>query len=80
MGKTTFSFVKLEMRLGQKGVWPKVWLDLGWQFPRKVHWGPRAIQGIYKARYVRLEPNVEEMGVLEHQLNDGRKLKRRKYK
>ena len=72
-----FSFAKLEMRLGQRDVWPKVWLDFGWQFRQKVHWGPKAIRGIYKARNVRLEPNVGELGDLGHHLNGGRKLKRK---
>ena len=37
-----------------------------------------AIQGIYKARYARLEPNVGELVDLEHQLNGDRKLKKEK--
>ena len=49
-----------------------------WQFQRKVQWGPREVQGIYIARYVRLDENVEDLGDLAHQSNDGRKLKNKK--
>ena len=70
-----FSFVRLELRLGQKDVEPKVWLNPCWQFQRKVQLGPREGQGIYIARYVQLDENVEDLGDLVHQSNDGRKLK-----
>ena len=45
-----------------------------WQFQRKVQWGLREVQGIYIARYVRLDENVEDLGDLARQSNDGRKL------
>ena len=73
-----FSLMRLELRLGQKDVGPKVWPNPCWQFQRKVQLGPRAVQGIYKARYVRLDQNVEDLGDLAHQSNDGRKLKNKK--
>ena len=74
-----FSFVRLELRLGQKDVEPKVWPNPCWQFQRKVQLGPREVQGIYIARYVQLDENVEDLGDLAHQSNDGRKLKNKKW-
>ena len=74
-----FSLMRLELRLGQKDVEPKVWPNPCWQFQRKVQLGPRAVQGIYKARYVHLDENVEDLGDLAHQSNDGRKLKNKKW-
>ena len=53
---------------------PKVWPNPYLQFQRKVQWGLREVQGIYIARYVRLDENVEDLGDLAHQSNDGRKL------
>ena len=49
-----------------------------WQFQRRVQRGLREVQGIYKARYVHLDENVEDLGDLAHQSNDGRKLKNKK--
>ena len=53
---------------------PKVWPNPYLQFQRKVQWGLREVQGIYIARYVHLDENVEDLGDLAHQSNDGRKL------
>ena len=74
-----FSFVRLELRLGQKDVEPTVWLNPCWQFQRKVQLGLREVQGIYIARYVQLDENVADLGDLVHQSNDGRKLKNKKW-
>ena len=73
-----FSLMRLELRLGQKDVEPKVWPNPCWQFQRKVLWGLREVQGICKARYVHLDENVANLGDLAHQSNDGRKLKNKK--
>ena len=74
-----FSLMRLELRLGQKDVEPKVWPNPCWQFQRKVQWGLREVQGIYIARYVHLDENVADLGDLAHQSNDGRKLKNTKW-
>ena len=71
--------MRLELRLGQMDVEPKVWPNPYLQFQRKVQWGLREVQGIYIAQYVRLDENVEDLGDLAHQSNDGRKLKCKKW-
>ena len=73
-----FSLMRLELRLGQMDVEPKVWPNPCWQFQRKVQWGLREVQGIYIARCVHLDENVVDLGDLAHQSNDGRKLKNKK--